>query len=254
MPVLTEDALYFGVLKQGFVVLFFKLLLAAFRVARDTAAKSARLARGGVRGARLSLFGDSSLGISTSPLASCPSECTSWQLSLTTPVPQHSIADLQLVTSAVRWPRDDEVVVRVHAIGLNFTDVFTILGLYAETRAAMATAQDGFGLCPGLEFAGEVVRIGRNVSGLRPGDRVCGFTVGGAFRTVVTCREALLRPIPANWTYEHAAALLVHGVTAWHALVELGRATKKSRVLVHAAAGGVGSMAMRLCQSMGCQV
>ena len=105
--------------------------------------------------------------------------------------------------------------------------------------------------CPGLEFAGEAVAVGTAVTNIGVGDRVYGFTRFGAYRTVVIQDAAYLRRVPDSWSYAEVAALVVTGLTAWHGLVELGNVKRGRRVLVHSAAGGVGTAAMQICTSLG---
>ena len=135
--------------------------------------------------------------------------------------------------------------VRVGAIGLNFADVFSVLGLYAafSEQPPLSVA--------GLEFAGTVEEAGA-ACGYAVGDRVFGFTRFGAFADSVTQRGKLLRPTPAGWTDAEAAALLVQGLTAYYGLAKLGAATAGSRVLVHSAAGGVGMLSLEICAALGC--
>jgi hypothetical protein len=124
-----------------------------------------------------------------------------------------------------------------------------VLGLYEAFNKALAE-NDGAAV-PGFEFAGEVVQVGPSVSQHAVGDRVFGFCRFGAYRTSVVVRETLMRRAPDDWSYAEAASVLVQGLTAWHGLVELGRATKGSQVLVHSAAGGVGCAALEICDAIG---
>ena len=147
---------------------------------------------------------------------------------------------------------DGEVLIGVRAIGLNYADVFCVIGLYEAANKMLEDSGEGV-LVPGLEFAGEVLRTGKGVSTVAVGDRVYGFSRFGAYRTAVVVREQLVKKIPDSWSYAEGASLLVQGLTAWHGMVELGAAKKGSRVLVHSAAGGVGCAAMQICESMGCE-
>jgi NADPH:quinone reductase-like Zn-dependent oxidoreductase len=147
---------------------------------------------------------------------------------------------------------EDECRVAVRAIGLNYADVFCVLGLYDAANKVLEDDPTGGPFVPGLEFAGEVVEVGGAVKTHRVGDRVYGFSRFGSYTTSLASRESLLKPIPESWSYAEAAALLVQGLTAWHGLVELGAAKKGSRVLVHSAAGGVGCAALEICKNLGC--
>lgn len=175
-------------------------------------------------------------------------KCTAWELASL-----GSLGNLRQNDSAVPEPEDDQVVVGVRAIGLNFADVFCCLGLY---EAANAVHEEGGGrpFCPGLEMAGVALAVGSKVKSIRPGDRVFGFSRFGCYKTVVVQREALIRPIPAGWSFAEASALLCTGLTAWHGMCCLGAMAEGSRVLVHSAAGGVGTAAMQIATSLRCSV
>ena len=163
------------------------------------------------------------------------------------------IRNLAKVDSSVPAPAADEVVVSVRAIGLNFADIFCALGLYEAANQVLD--EEGCGsFCPGLEFAGLAISCGSDVSGIRPGDRVYGFTRFGAYRTAVVQREVFVRRVPDGWSYAEAASLLAQGLTAWHGLVELGNIRAGSKVLVPSAAGGVGCAAMQIGTHLGCQM
>lgn len=162
-----------------------------------------------------------------------------------------AVGNLKLVESSVPSPAEDEVVVGVGAIGLNYADIFMVLGLYEAANKHVQ--QTGGALCPGLEFAGEVLAIGSAVASVSVGDRVFGFSRFGAYRSVTVVADKHVRKVPAGWSLAQAAAILVQGLTAWHGLVELGAAEKGSHVLVHAAAGGTGCCALQICEALGCE-
>ena len=136
--------------------------------------------------------------------------------------------------------------VRVGAIGLNFADVFSVLGLYAafSEQPPLSVA--------GLEFAGTVEEAGA-ACGYAVGDRVFGFTRFGAYADCLTQRAAFLRKIPDGWSFAEAASVMVQGMTAYYGLVELGNAKEGSRVLVESAAGGVGLQTLEICAKLGCR-
>ena len=184
-----------------------------------------------------------------------PSHCTSWEASSLTGIPS-----LERRTTAVPPISDTGVVIKVRAIGLNFADIFCVLGVYEAANKMLSDgsppnsggmAQPAGSFCPGLEFAGEAVAVGAAVTNIGVGDRVYGFTRFGAYRTVVVQDAAYLRRVPDSWSYAEAAALVVTGLTAWHGLVELGNVKRGRRVLIHSAAGGVGTAAMQICTSLG---
>ncbi|WP_227014641.1 MULTISPECIES: type I polyketide synthase [Nocardiopsis] len=134
-----------------------------------------------------------------------------------------------------------EVRVAVRAAGVNFKDVVVALGL--------VEGETGIG----LEGSGTILETGAEVTDLAPGDRVAGM-FDGAFGpiTVADCRK--LARIPGGWTFEQAAAVPVAFLTAYYGLVDLAAVRPGESVLVHAAAGGVGTAAVQLAQHMGARV
>ncbi len=135
----------------------------------------------------------------------------------------------------------DEVRVAVRAAGVNFKDVVVALGL--------VEGETGIG----LEGAGIVLETGAEVSHLSPGDRVAGM-FGGSFGPVAVADGRKLARIPEQWTFEQAAAVPVAFLTAYYGLVDLAAVRPGESVLVHAAAGGVGTAAVQLARYMGARV
>lgn len=142
-------------------------------------------------------------------------------------------------------PGPDEARVRVHAIGLNFADVFACLGLYSATPAGS--------FVPGLEVAGEVEALGpwTGPAPVARGDRVIALTRFGGYATHVNARLRVLRPLPRGWSFADGAAWPVQGLTAWYGLVRLGALDVGHAVLVQSAAGGVGLQALSLIEALG---
>ena len=133
------------------------------------------------------------------------------------------------------------VRVAVRAAGLNFRDVLMALGLYPG-RAAL-----------GGEGAGVVVEVGPGVTDLAPGDRVFGM-IGDAFGPLAVADRRLVAPIPPDWSYAQAAAVPITYLTAYYGLVDQAGLRAGERVLVHAAAGGVGTAAVQLARHLGAEV
>lgn len=142
-------------------------------------------------------------------------------------------------------PGAGEVEVKVFAAGINFRDVMKALAIYPTTMGDAEMLGD--------EFAGEIVALGEGVTRFAIGDRVLGFSLG-AFRSYWTGPAAALCSIPDTLTYPRAATIFTAGMTAYHALVEIGRLRPGERVLIHSAAGGVGMAAMRLAKRAGAEV
>lgn len=137
----------------------------------------------------------------------------------------------------------NEVLIEVRTIGLNFADVFAILGLYS------ATPKDDF--IPGLEYAGIVVAKGVNVNSVEIGESIMGVTRFGAYSSHIVIDHRYVLPLPQYWTFQEGASYLVQVLTAYYGLSELGNLKNNHTVLIHSAAGGVGIWANRICKAMG---
>ena len=135
-----------------------------------------------------------------------------------------------------------QVRIAVRATGVNFRDVALSVGLVDPGEARM-----------GGDVAGIVLETGPGVTGLAVGDRVLGLTDGG-FGPLAVADARLLVPVPAGWSFAAAASVPAAFLTAWHALVDLAAARPGQRLLVHAAAGGVGMAAVTIAQHMGLEV
>ncbi len=157
-----------------------------------------------------------------------------------------SLDRLQLTDERLPPPGPGEVQVAVRAVGLNFADIFACLGLYSATPAG--------GFVPGLEAAGVVSCVGPPLPGhppYEPGERVLALTRFGGYATVLNVDSRYLAPIPAEWSFEAAAAYPVQALTAWYGLLRLGAARAGSVVLVQSAAGGVGLQALAMLERVG---
>ena len=145
----------------------------------------------------------------------------------------------QFDDTPIEDPQPREIQVDVKACGINFADVSVRLGLYAAAKGA-------YPLCPGLEFSGVVRRIGSNASIFKPGDRVFGVSRFGGYTTVINSPPELIWPLPPAWDFTRGASFPVAYLTAYYALFHIGRLKKSDRVLIHSAAGGVGTALLHL--------
>lgn len=143
--------------------------------------------------------------------------------------------------------RPTDLLVRVYAAGVNRADLTHRNGGYGRPD---------FGDSPiiGLEIAGEVIATGADVIGYAVGDRVMGVVGGGAYAEIARIDYRMAMPIPAQLDYVHAAAIPEVFVTAHEAMMHLGGLKAGDCVLIHAAAGGVGSAAVQLAYATGATV
>lgn len=154
-----------------------------------------------------------------------------------------SIKKVTLQKERLPAPGVGEVSVRVRAIGLNFADIFAMQGLYKATPAGS--------FIPGLEFSGEIIAVGADVTVWKVGDKVMGATKFGGYVSHLNIHHRYVIALPGDWSFEQGAGFLVQGLTAYYALTALGNLQKGMTVLIHSAAGGVGIMANRICKKFG---
>lgn len=147
-------------------------------------------------------------------------------------------------------PGDDEVLVRVHAAGVDYGVWHLMAGLPLPVRVAIGMRAPRNPVL-GRDVAGTVEALGANVTGIQVGDEVFG-TCGGSFAEYACVPAARCVPKPANLTLEQAAAVPVSGLTALHCLRDTVR--EGDAVLVIGAGGGVGSFAVQLAKAYGATV
>ena len=153
---------------------------------------------------------------------------------------------MQIVDISQPEPGPDEVLVKVEAAGLNYSDLMIRHNTYLESVDLPYNM--------GREFAGMIEAVGENVRGYQAGQKVVGTTAGGAMAEYVVTRPTGLLPYPGDLPAATAAALIIQGVTALHCLTDAGQVQEGETVLIHAAAGGVGSLAVQLATLRGAQV
>lgn len=151
-------------------------------------------------------------------------------------------------TSPVLDPLDDEITVELHAMGLNFRDVLVALGGHQVASTSL-----------GVEGAGVVTQVGRDVTRFRVGDRVMTFLRDGSrqrggFARFVTIDARLVAPMPVGMSFARAATIPVAFMTAWNALVNVAKARVGERLLIHAGAGGFGMAATQVARHLGCEI
>lgn len=181
-------------------------------------------------------------------------------------IQQFGIDELSLVEREIPTPQANEVLVKFHAVSLNYRDMMMVKGSYnPRLKTPLVPFSDG---------AGEVVAIGENVTGFKVGDRVCpifmqgwidgevefkkarttlGGDLDGCLREFGVFNENGLVHIPENLNYEEASTLPCAAVTAWHALVVSGKIKRDDIVLLQGT-GGVSIFALQFAKIFGAKV
>ena len=152
-------------------------------------------------------------------------------------------------------PKDDEVLVRVRAAGLDRGVWHVMTGLPYLVRVVVPTMGLGRPKVPvrGMDLAGQVEAVGGRVTRFQPGDAVFGWT-DGSYAEYASVPEDQLVPMPANLGFERAAVVPISGLAALQGLRDVGEIQAGQRVLVIGAAGGVGSFAVQLAKAFGAHV
>lgn len=146
-------------------------------------------------------------------------------------------------------PGADEVLIDVAAIGVNYADCVTRMGLYASAKYYA-----GYPMTPGFEVAGTVLAGGAAVTDLEPGTRVLAVTRFNGYATRLAVARSQVFRLPPRLPLNEAAGFSTVALTAWFALFELVHPHAGNHRLVHSAAGGVGSMLVQLGKLAGCRV
>jgi NADPH2:quinone reductase len=154
---------------------------------------------------------------------------------------------LKLEDVATPKPSAGEVVVRIHAAGVNPYDTYMRAGTYA--------VKPSLPYIPGSDGAGTVEAVGQGVKKVKPGDRVyTARTITGAYAEYALALEEQVHPLPANIDFKQGAGIWVPYGTAYHGLYHAAKAHASETVLVHGASGGVGIAAVQIARAAGLQV
>lgn len=154
---------------------------------------------------------------------------------------------LKLEDVADLAPKANEVLVRTDAVGVNFADSIIRMGLYESAKKYV-----GGPITPGFEFSGTVEAAAKDGSShWKVGDAVFGVTRFGGYATQVSVPSHQLFPQPQKWSRLESAAFPAVFLTAYYALVELANVRKGQTILVHSAAGGVGTALLQLAKVLG---
>jgi NADPH:quinone reductase len=149
------------------------------------------------------------------------------------------VADLQ--------PGPGQVVVKVHAVGVNPVEAYMRTGTYAMKPALPYT--------PGADAGGVVAAVGQGVTCVKAGDRVyTSGSLSGTYAEQTLCAEAQVHPLPANVSFDQGAAMGVAYGTAYRGAFQRGGLKPSETVLIHGASGGVGTAAVQLARAAGAVV
>src|SRR5436309_1268013 len=166
----------------------------------------------------------------------------------------YGIANLKLEETEKPVPNDDQILVKVRAVSVNPYDWHFIEGSPKFMRAMIGGLRKPKDIRLGVDFAGTVEAIGKDVTQYKAGDDVFGGSTG-AFAEYL-CRRATgsVAPKPAGLTFEQAAAINIAGITALQAVRDQGKVQSDQKVLINGASGGVGTFAVQIAKSFGADV
>ena len=140
-------------------------------------------------------------------------------------------------------PKEDEVLVKVHAFGINRPDILQRQGLYPMPKGVTPV--------PGLEVSGVVAAVGSAVSQFKVGDQVCGLTNGGGYAEYCVVPESQTLTIPEGVSFVQAAAIPETFFTVWANVFQMGKAKAGETLLVHGGTSGIGTTALMLAKALG---
>lgn len=153
---------------------------------------------------------------------------------------------LRTVSSPLPSHNARQVLIKIQYAGVAFADILMREGLYPDVPRKQLT--------PGYDVVGEVVAVGDEVHDLQPGQRVVALTQTGGYAQFIAVDQMLVVPCPENLPAQEAVALVLNYTTAYQMLNRLARLQQGERVLVHGAAGGVGSALVELAHLQGAKV
>ena len=148
-------------------------------------------------------------------------------------------------TITIPTAQAEEVLVKVHAFGINRPDILQRQGLYPMPKDVTPIL--------GLEVAGEIVAVGTAVTQFKVGDKVCGLTNGGGYAEYCVVPASQTLVIPEGVSFTQAAAIPETFFTVWANVFQMGQAKAGETVLVHGGSSGIGTTALMLCKALGIQ-
>jgi len=166
----------------------------------------------------------------------------------------YGLANLKLEDVEKPVPDNDQILVKIHAVSVNPYDWHFVEGTPYVMRAMGVGLRKPKEVRLGVDFAGTVEAVGKNVTQFKPGDEVFGGR-DGAFAEYV-CRRAVgaVAPKPAGLTFEQAASINIAGITALQGVRDKGKVQPGQKVLINGASGGVGTFAVQIAKSFGAEI
>jgi hypothetical protein len=143
-------------------------------------------------------------------------------------------------------PSDHQVLIKSHVVGVNRPDVFQRSGSYPPPPGASPYL--------GLEVAGEIVSVGKEVTQLKAGDQVCALTPGGSYAEYCVTDAGSCLPIPKGLSMLQAAAIPENYFTVWSNLFDMGHLQAGESILIHGGSSGIGITAIQLAKQFGATV
>ncbi len=154
--------------------------------------------------------------------------------------------ELVLTQREIPNPQHKQVLIKVHAAGINRPDIMQRKGLYPGPIDASDI--------PGLEVAGTVVAIGLDVTQLKVGDTICALVTGGGYAEYCLASETLCLPIPRGFSFIEAAALPETFFTVWSNVFDRAKLQANETLLIHGGTSGIGTTAIQIASAFGAKV
>lgn len=156
---------------------------------------------------------------------------------------------LKIKDASTPRPAKGEVLIEVHAVGVNFADCIVRMGLYQSAKDFV-----GWPITPGFETSGTIIGLGEEASKFTLGQKVIAISLFGGYTSHLTVPEDQVFPLPDFLNFAKGAAIPAVFLTAYYALFELAYPNPNQKILIHSAAGGVGSALVQLAKMSGCYV
>jgi NADPH:quinone reductase-like Zn-dependent oxidoreductase len=166
----------------------------------------------------------------------------------------YGVNNLKLEQIERPTPADDQILVRVHAVSVNPYDWHFVEGTPKIMRAMIGGLRKPKDTRLGVDFAGTVEAVGKNVTQYKPGDDVFGGSTGAFAQYLCRRPTGSVAPKPAGLTFEQAASINIAGITALQGVRDKGKVQAGQKVLINGASGGVGTFAVQIAKSYGAEV